>query len=129
MARLWYSSSDFNRSFFFFLTHPPRLSSTTLNPLLLSCVSLLLCDDDKTLTKSNLGREGCVLPHKSQPIIKGSLGRNREARTEEETREKCCLLGCFLWLTELPLVSVCLRKARPTVGWTLLHQGAIKELP
>lgn len=90
--------------FFFFPAYPPRLSITTLNPFFSVCVSLLLCDDDKTLAKINLGREGFILLYKSQSIIKGSQGRVREERTEEETSEEHCLLGCFLWLTELPLV-------------------------
>lgn len=72
------------------------------------------------MTKSNLRRKGFVwLTDHIQSINDGSQGR--KLRTAAETKEECCLLPYFLWL------SLC-SSGPPALGWSYPKQVQISYL-
>lgn len=61
---------------------------------------------------------------RSQPILRGSQGRNPEARTEAEVMEGCGLLACFpgllCWLPESSRDHL--------LGWPHPHWVVLRQL-
>lgn len=67
------------------------------------CPSLIFCFCDK-MSKSNLGEKGFLSDYSLRSFVKGSQGRNLEARTEAETIEENCLLVCSAQLARFALL-------------------------
>lgn len=64
----------------------------------------------------------------SQFTIEGSQGRNL-SRSRGRKHAKRPLTGLLCWPAQLAFLHSCLGMALPTVGWTILHQLAIKKMP
>lgn len=70
-----------------------------------SCPSVLSITVTDSMAEGNMGKKGFVQSYSCNPIVKGSWGRDLEARTEAEAMEGCCLLACSPWLTQLAILD------------------------
>lgn len=74
-----------------------RICLLLLNTGILSVLFVIPCYD-KTLIQSNLWHNGFISVYSLQSIMK--TNRNRNLRTEAESKDECCLLACSSCLAQ-----------------------------